>query len=341
MNLEKMMKPIWESEIIYDEFFTMVEEDGICKAPFLFEPAEILSVTSADKSATYEEEIDWVLEDNCIRLTPYSRIFHFQANQVVSDQPIPNMCFQRKDEKYSLFCEGHFFHDHQISVTYRKKSGSLNIKPEFCNDKLPRTISKLEKGEKTKIVLFGDSISAGANSSGVMGAAPYLPCFGTLLIETLQKHYGVNIEFINTSIGGIDSFEGARRAQTLVADHKPDLAIIGFGMNDGVPGPEFLEQIQSIMDTVTKQSPETEFILCATTLPNLELKGFFRYQDQYGDQLRSVEGTGIAVVDFGAMQAEILKTKRFIDLTGNNVNHSNDFMARCHAQLLAGMLIQK
>lgn len=37
----------------------------------------------------------------------------------------------------------------------------------------------------------------------------------------------------------------------------------------------------------------------------------------------------------------VLKRKRFIDITGNNVNHPNDFMVRCHGQLLAEMLIEK
>lgn len=341
MNFKKWMQSIWDSEIIYDEFFTMVEENGVCKAPFLFEPAEILSVTSADKSATYEENIDWVLEGNYLRLPPYSRIFHFHEQEMVSEQEIPNMCFQRKDGKYSLFSEGHFFHDHQISVTYRKKSGSLNIHPEFSKGKLPRTFAKLENGEFPKIVLFGDSISCGANSSGVMQAPPYVPCWATLVMQSLERHYKTGIEFLNTSWGGIDSFKGVEWAHQHVAVHKPDLVIIAFGMNDGVPGPEFLKNIQKIMEITKQESPDTEFILCATMLPNRELKGFFQHQDEYGTQLRTLEGPGIAVADFGAMQAELLKTKRFVDLTGNNVNHVNDFMARCHAQLLAGMLIQE
>ncbi|MBQ4558917.1 MAG: hypothetical protein IJA54_01150 [Tyzzerella sp.] len=31
--------------------------------------------------------------------------------------------------------------------------------------------------------------------------------------------------------------------------------------------------------------------------------------------------------------------KRFIDMTGNNVNHPNDFLIRCHAHVISAMLI--
>ena len=47
------------------------------------------------------------------------------------------------------------------------------------------------------------------------------------------------------------------------------------------------------------------------------------------------------VADFGEMQNHILKTKRFIDTTGNNVNHPNEFMARCHAQVVSELLIRR
>ena len=48
---------------------------------------------------------------------------------------------------------------------------------------------------------------------------------------------------------------------------------------------------------------------------------------------------GTVIADFYSMQKYLLKRKRFIDLTGNNVNHPNDFMIRCHAQLLTELFI--
>ena len=67
---------------------------------------------------------------------------------------------------------------------------------------------------------------------------------------------------------------------------------------------------------------------------------FWSFQHLYGESLKKFEKEGIALVDIGAIQKEILKNKRFIDITGNNVNHPNDFFIRVHAQALSALLIK-
>jgi hypothetical protein len=115
-------------------------------------------------------------------------------------------------------------------------------------------------------------------------------------------------------------------------------------MNDGVErglnGEQFGKNIARIRKLIKDASPETEFILCATTMPNTILKEFYGYQDQYYNVLKALECPGTAIASFYHMQKALLEKKRFIDMTGNNVNHPNDFMIRCHAQNLACILIQ-
>ena len=123
-TFEELMSPIWDSEIVYDEFLTMVRSDGVCQAPLLFEPKEILSVTSADKLTNYEEGKDWVICENMLCLTKESRIFAFDKNELVFEECKPDESFPTVDGKYSLFKEGHFFHDRQIAVTYKKAGGN-------------------------------------------------------------------------------------------------------------------------------------------------------------------------------------------------------------------------
>ena len=62
------------------------------------------------------------------------------------------------------------------------------------------------------------------------------------------------------------------------------------------------------------------------------------YQDKYYAALKTLEREGVAVISFGEMQNALMKTKRYEDLSGNNVNHPNDFFARCHAQLVMAAL---
>lgn len=340
LDFNMIMAPIWDSDIIYDESLTMVCEQGICEAPLLYEPEEILWVTSADKTRHYEKDRDWVCAGRMFTLTPDSRIFRFQADELVFDDILENRCFRRKDGRYSFFSEGHFFHDRQICVTYRKKTGKLNIKPKFCGHLLPRFMEKMLQAQPTKIVLYGDSISEGANSSGMTATTPFQPSWGLLVAEKLRRYYGAPIKFVNTAVGGKDAKWGVENAESRVATYEPDLAIIAFGMNDTVSGNEFAERIRHIINCVREISPYTEFLLCGTSFPNRELCSFFTHQDEHAAALKEMEQEGIAVADFGSMQEELLKTKRFIDMTGNNVNHPNDFFIRCQAQLLAGLLIQ-
>lgn len=344
-KFEEIMQPFWNTDIVFDEALTMVKKDGTAEAPLMFEPDMILSVTSADKTKEYEEGKDYIVCGNMIRLTPDSTIFCFTQEEMLFDTKIPGKCFPTKDGRYSLFSEGHFFHDRQIAVTYKKKSGELSWRPEYAGASIPKTISKLKNQEDVKIVLYGDSISAGANSSGVMLTTPFLPTFGALVGEQLRRHYGGVVEVINTAVGGMATDWGIENALVRAGDYKPDLCIIAFGMNDGgeegLNGERFGKNIEEIRRMIAEVSPETEFILCATTMPNTELKGFYGYQDTYYDVLKALECPGTAIASFYHMQKALLEKKRFIDMTGNNVNHPNDFMIRCHAQNLIGMLIEQ
>lgn len=340
-SFEQIMAPVWDTEVIYDESLTMVRKNGIAQAPLLFEPIEILSVTSADKTMEYEKGKDWEIQGNMFYLKPESRIFAFEEKELIFDEEKSGESFEMKDGRFSLFHEGHYFHDRQISVTYKKKSGSISYAPEFCGELLPKTMAKLRQKENVRIVLFGDSISAGANSSGMTLTTPFLPRWGDLVQESLQRYYGAKVELINTAVGGMDSHWGMAEAKCRVGQYKPDLAIIAFGMNDRDEPKQFVENIKVIMNRVLEDSPETEFLICATSVPNAMLKHFGTYQSEHGAVLKELQGPGIAVADFGSMHKCLLEKKRFIDMTGNNVNHPNDFLIRCHAQVVAALLSQK
>lgn len=339
-TFEQLMTPIWDTEIIYDESLTLVKQNGIATAPLLFRPTEVLSVTSANKIVDYVEGRDWGIKGNIFYLTEGSRIFAFEEKALIFNENRKDKSFETVDGRYSLFQEGHFFHDRQICITYRKAKEKLEFTPEFCGNLLPKTMSKLLNKEPLRVVLYGDSIAAGANSSGITLTTPFLPRWGNLFVESLKRHYDTKIELSNTSVGCTDSYWGVKNAQRRVGEYIPDLAIIAFGMNDRDEGKVFGENIKEIMGIISRMSPDTEFILCATTIPNKSVKGFYYHQDEYADVLHELECEGIAVADFYHMQECLLDKKRFIDMTGNNLNHPNDFLIRCHAQLLSAMLIQ-
>ena len=60
---------------------------------------------------------------------------------------------------------------------------------------------------------------------------------------------------------------------------------------------------------------------------------------QYRDALAELCEPGIALADLTSIWTEFLKRKRDWDLTGNGVNHPNDFGHRVYAQVLSTLLV--
>ena len=48
--------------------------------------------------------------------------------------------------------------------------------------------------------------------------------------------------------------------------------------------------------------------------------------------------SGRLLADVQGVQREVMKRKRYIDLTGNLLNHPNDYLARIQAQVLDTVL---
>lgn len=55
---------------------------------------------------------------------------------------------------------------------------------------------------------------------------------------------------------------------------------------------------------------------------------------EHAKVLLALEEKGIAVADVQTVQKEIKKRKRYLDITGNWLNHPNDFLARIQAQVV-------
>ena len=74
----------------------------------------------------------------------------------------------------------------------------------------------------TTIVTFGDSTTAPRGP---------LTVYADLLRQELPQ-YGIAANVINSGVGGNSTADGRTRWQTAVLDHKPNITIIQFGIND-------------------------------------------------------------------------------------------------------------
>lgn len=344
-NREACMSPLWLGNIVYNETLMFVEdEDGLAPpAPLLFTPDEILSVRSFDLAVKYERDIDYTVQNGCIVLTENSRIFKWCHHNYYPTAAIPGGTFEKTGGGFIAFGEGDTFFKTQVAVTYRHTQQWQGIVPGNKGGRLEKTRSKLVNKKALTIVYYGDSITTGANSSNTQ--APFTPIWTTLVTETIAEHFAnPNVIEINTALGGTNAKWGATNAKELVVAHKPDLAVIAFGMNDAnTNSAKYAYNIGKIICAVRKADKDAEFILVSPMLANKEVKGFYGNQYKFECTLRQFEyfDNGIAVAPVWSMHKYILRKKRYYDLTGNNVNHPNDFLARVYAQTVTALLIGK
>lgn len=304
------------------------------RSVLMYEPEEIISLYDSHLKTEYKLGVDFTVEGRDIALTENSPMFSFTKDELYPAEPVPGHSFPMGD-KNILFYEEHFFHDRQYAVTYKIKENTWQgHRPVSARPCLPRTFAKLDRGEPLNITLFGDSISVGANASGFTGAEPYLPPYAELFMEFLREHYSCEIDFHNPSIGGKDSKWGVDTVEENVNFRRNDLVIVALGGNDSFTEPEKLvENFGSIIGAIRAKYPETEFVVTATSYANELLKGSFcGNQMIFSEYMDALIAPGIAKADMTNMQKELLKHKRYIDITGNNINHPNDFFHRMHAQ---------
>jgi lysophospholipase L1-like esterase len=191
------------------------------------------------------------------------------------------------------------------------------------------------------IALLGDSISTGCNASGWAKVAPFQPPYQELLVLNLQAAYGARITLTNLAVGGTDTAWGLANISK-VAETQPALVMLAFGMNDaaGRPASNYQANVRAMIDAVSKTRPETEFILLATMLGNKDWTHLRpELFPQYRDALAALGRPGVALADLTSIWTEVLKHKQDWDLTGNGVNHPNDFGHRLYAQVLSALLI--
>ena len=298
---------------------------GRTTATLLFAPDGGVSMRSAAGDVEYGEGIDFVLdgEPGIVRLTPGSRI------PVVSRAELSTL-----DDPDDLFRRRH------VHASYTHRAGQWHgYLPPFSGGDLPKTMSRLHAGLPITIAITGDSISEGYNASGFDGVPPHQPPYAGVLAAGLTAAYGSPIALRNFAVAG-SAADGGGDAES-VAAVKPDLVIVAFGMNDSgyAAAEDFAVSISGIVREIHGRAPDAEFVLVSSMLPNPA----FAYPilarfPEYRAALAGLCGAGIVLADVTAMWADLLTRKSVYDLTGNGVNHPNDFGHQVYAQVILGVL---
>lgn len=314
-------------------------------APLLFAADAIREVRMADGNTVFEEGRDYVLapDRRTIRLTAETRIPWREEASLYPAKGRPHaMAHKRQEpEVCLLFSEGSFFHDQQIQVTYSHSEGWAGALPGGASPLLPKTRRRLAGRQPMIVAVGGDSIAAGYNASSTIGAAPWMPAFPAAFTACLESETGAPVHLVNRAVGGWNSEQGLDDLPALL-ETDPDLVILAYGMNDvsQTPPELFRGRMQTMIERVQAGRPGAEIVLVAPMVGNpfwvctpAERFPVFR------DMLAALTGPGVALADLTQLWMDLLRRKRYLDLSGNGVNHPNDFGHRLYTQILLNLLI--
>ncbi len=302
------------------------EPAALAHLPLSDQPLRVRSAyLAASNTMDYVVERDFTVDftNGTLRRTPGSRAPNFQTN----------VLFGKEDFDHTQFPgygNGAFF----VFVDYScAGSNRWPIQPPQT-EYLKATQAKLAGGEAVKIVAFGDSITAGGEAT-----RPEL-IFWRRWADGLQRQYPrARVTAINGATGGDTTVQGLARLQAKVIAEKPDLVLIGFGMNDNnknsVPVPEFERNLREMVARI-RAATSAEVVLFSAFPPNPKWRfGSPRMADYAAATGRAARETACAYADVFDNWQALAARKKPEDMLGNNINHPNDFGHWIYYRVLA------
>jgi acyl-CoA thioesterase-1 len=300
---------------------------------------------SATREITYAVGIDfeWQPGTRGLRLLPGSRISWVSQDQLYPPANSPNSYSHRRgSDQWMLFGPGRFFHDLQCVAEYESDDEWLPpVTPAAPEEQLGRLRARLAAQQPVTIVMLGDSISTEADASLLANAPPLQPGYPTLVAHSLREQFGSDVRLVNLSVGGMDSNWGISQVDKVLAE-KPQLVLIAFGMNDAsgrrTPA-DFAAKTKQIIDPILAALPECEIVLVSSMTANSEwVHSAPELYGQYAEALRALCGPRVALADVTTVWQAIDARKQHLDLTGNGLNHPNDYGHRIYAEVVLATL---
>lgn len=264
----------------------------------------------------YDEGSDYVVDYSrgTISRTSDSRIPDYSTNCLYGQQDFDHT-------KFPSFRNHEWF----VWADYQTTNGKPWAKRNDQKKVLVAVRRKLELGGPFKIASYGDSITAGGEASEVEFR------FQQRFARYLQAKFPRSkVEVQDVSISGYASQQGIDWFDKYMGTvEKPDLALVGFGMNDHNIGNTEPDKFRSNLVEIVKLIREqkgAEVILFSAFPPNDNWHyGTHRMAQYAAATWEAAAEAKCAYVDVYSTWDMVLKRKDQSSLLGNNINHPNDF----------------
>ena len=363
-DLDNYMLPLWNSRVIYNETVFLLGEEA--EAYLMYVPDEVISVYDNTLQKEYVEGVDYEIYGNMIKRLPGSSMPYIKESRYYNRTSTMHAYNDAGEIVPTYYGERDAMIGYQISVTYRHSEFWTGYNVPNQSSSFSSLISKLEKGEDVTFIFYGDSITFGMNSSYYLNSNPKAYNWAMMLTNYIAKKYGYTVHYvesihdipesddvygengtityINKAVAGWTTQDGINNLYNYLMNdfntYGCDLFVQAFGMND--PGVSPADE-KSLNNSLFSQvqvfthgcptlfvSPMPFNVECADS-SNGNQKYFEPEYQALVDTLR-LNGYEAACAPVYSLVRSVLEYKLYRDITGNNMNHCNDFMSRLYAQ---------
>ncbi len=374
-DLNPLIKDIFSGDRVQSE--TVMFIDAGDKKELLFDIDKVISVSSYDNKITYKEGIDYAVKDGNLVALEGGSLPIITSQKYYNAGPSSLLQTNRNGfNVYTHWGEGREMTDWQVNVTYTHSESWSGFDQPCYAERYADFIKKLQNGEDVTVVFYGDSCTNGAASSYNYNYAPYQYSYAFLVTEALADLFGYTVNYIaagksdtcsvpknyvagnrgtitffNPSVGGWRTGDGVEKfeeyLEPFLKNNPCDLFVLDLGGNDGsAPSESVRHNDELIIEKVLRHAPDTDTVIMTTLISNPNAtNGWhgteFLQEPQLIKAAESLNRRGItcAVCQMTSMTVSVLDRVEYNDISGNNINHPNDFFARIYACTLLETLI--
>lgn len=294
---------------------------------FFYHPVKIERVYQYDitgQIVEYEEGRDYFVNyiRGTIRRTEDSRIPNYEEHTVIYNND-GSFSFSSEPRNPELNIE------YQVLVDY-----NTFLKPwrKVTPKKgLEDTVNKLKSGEDIKMLLCGDSIAAGAQTTGLYYFGDHkLTTFFGYLDDFLEGYYGINVDSVLFGENGA-SLQYMKENINQIVEMSPDVVLIEFGMNDhaveeALAAQElFVSNLDSCVENLQEHGIEVILIGFFQQNSEWEMENQ-KATEVYNDLIAQVaDKYSISFADIYKAFMMVDRKDIYEDLTSDYMHHPTDF----------------
>ena len=354
-DFEEMTQPYFLGNVIYNETVLLTEENGKISGNLRYKPEKILSVRDYTWKTEYPAS-EYTVSGNTITAKqgtamPYLTAENLQGKNIPEPYrkvtSITNVLTDYVLMGGTIYTESPLLYGNQISVSYVYNVKDLNKSefPTYEKSGFSKLKAKLNAGEDVKLAAIGDSVAEGCSSSGHFNHEPFMDNWVTQVTNALNKKYDGSVTVKNEAVGGMASEWGAAPAQiNKIVAAQPDMLMVHFGINDSganVGALNYRDNMEAIIIGVQNRLPDCEIMLIKA-FPAEPMSYADKTFKQYWAQLDSLanEYDGVYTLDMYTQGMSMLGVKKYMDVTGNGINHVNDYSSRLYTMNILSALIK-